>query len=182
MYVTADNQMTEVGIRSTVQEDLYLILSALNDTNGALNNEPGAQGIDLQVLIKPLVNWIWIGTLLLAIGTHDRALAERGSASGSCVGDVDHGRSRRSRERIDRAEAGPVTLYLGVALVAAAVVLFIVQPVAKGIHASLEREDDEMTDTEARKRVALLALRDVEYDFLAGKLDEEDYRSSQKPS
>ena len=68
-------------------------------------------------------------------------------------------------------------LYLGVALVAAAVVIFLIQPVAKGIHASLEREDDEMTDTEARKRVALLALRDVEYDFLAGKLDEEDYRS-----
>ena len=37
-----------------------------------------------------------------------------------------------------------VTLYLGVALVAAAVVLFIIQPVAKGIHASLEREDDEI--------------------------------------
>ncbi len=70
-----------------------------------------------------------------------------------------------------------MTLYLGVALVAAAVVLFIVQPVVKGIHASLEREDDEMTETEARKRVALLALRDVEYDFLAGKLDEADYRS-----
>ena len=67
--------------------------------------------------------------------------------------------------------------YLGVALVAAAVVLFILQPVVKGIHASLEREDDELTETEARKRVALLALRDVEYDFLAGKLDEEDYRS-----
>ncbi len=47
----------------------------------------------------------------------------------------------------------------------------------KGLHASLEREDDELTETEARKRVALLALRDVEYDFLAGKLDDEDYRS-----
>ena len=70
-----------------------------------------------------------------------------------------------------------MTLYLGVALVAAAVVLFILQPVVKGIHASLEREDDELTETEARKRVALLALRDVEYDFLSGKLDEEDYRS-----
>jgi hypothetical protein len=70
-----------------------------------------------------------------------------------------------------------ITLYLGVALVAAAVVLFIMQPVVKGIHASLEREDDELTETEARKRVALLALRDVEYDFLAGKLDEDDYRS-----
>ncbi|NJD20970.1 MAG: hypothetical protein FIA95_17005 [Gemmatimonadetes bacterium] len=60
---------------------------------------------------------------------------------------------------------------------AAAVVLFIVQPVARGLHASLEREADELTETEARKRVALLALRDVEYDYLAGKLDEEDYRS-----
>ncbi len=70
-----------------------------------------------------------------------------------------------------------MTLYVGVALVTAAVVLFLLQPVVKGLHASLEREDDELTDTEARKRVALLALRDVEYDFLAGKLDETDYRS-----
>ncbi len=70
-----------------------------------------------------------------------------------------------------------MSLILGVALVSAAIVLFILQPVVKGLHASLEREDDELTDTEARKRVALLALRDVEYDFLGGKLDEEDYRS-----
>ena len=70
-----------------------------------------------------------------------------------------------------------MTLYVGVALVAAAVVLFLLQPVVKGIHASLERDDDELTETEARKRVALLALRDVEYDFLAGKLDEHDYRT-----
>jgi len=70
-----------------------------------------------------------------------------------------------------------VTLYVGVALVVAAVLLFIMQPVVKGLHASLEREDDELTETEARKRVALLALRDVEYDFLAGKLDQDDYRS-----
>lgn len=70
-----------------------------------------------------------------------------------------------------------MTLFLGGSLVALAIVLFIVQPVAKGLHASLEREEDELTETEARKRVALLALRDVEYDFLAGKLDENDYRS-----
>jgi len=70
-----------------------------------------------------------------------------------------------------------VTLYVGVALVVAAVLLFIMQPVVKGLHASLERDNDELTETEARKRVALLALRDVEYDFLAGKLDQDDYRS-----
>ena len=70
-----------------------------------------------------------------------------------------------------------MALALGAGLVALAVVFFIVQPVAKGLHVSLEREDDELTETEARKRVALLALRDVEYDFLAGKLDDNDYRS-----
>ena len=70
-----------------------------------------------------------------------------------------------------------MTLYVGVALVVAAILIFIMQPVVKGLHASLERDVDELTETEARKRVALLALRDVEYDFLAGKLDEEDYRS-----
>jgi len=70
-----------------------------------------------------------------------------------------------------------MTLFLGAALVAAAAVLFILQPIARGLHASLDRKADELTETEARKRVALLALRDVEYDFLAGKLDEDDYRS-----
>jgi hypothetical protein len=70
-----------------------------------------------------------------------------------------------------------LTLLLGSALVSAAVLLFILQPVVKGLHASLDRQEDELTDTEARKRVALLALRDMEYDFLAGKLDEVDYRS-----
>jgi hypothetical protein len=70
-----------------------------------------------------------------------------------------------------------MTTFLGAAVVAAAVVLFLIQPVVKGLQASLERSEGELTDTEARKRVALLALRDVEYDFLAGKLDEDDYRS-----
>ena len=70
-----------------------------------------------------------------------------------------------------------MTLYIGVALVTLSVVIFLMQPVLKGLHASLERTDDELTDTEARKRVALLALRDVEYDYLAGKLDETDYRA-----
>jgi len=69
------------------------------------------------------------------------------------------------------------TVFLGGTLVAAAVTLFILQPIVSGLHASLDRAEDELTDTQARKRVTLLALRDVEYDFLAGKLDEEDYLS-----
>ena len=68
-YTTADNVMTEVGIRSSPQEDLYLILSAVDDMNGALSNNANAQGIDLQVLVKPLLSWIWWGGLVLVLGS-----------------------------------------------------------------------------------------------------------------
>ncbi|HSG09544.1 MAG TPA: heme lyase CcmF/NrfE family subunit [Longimicrobiales bacterium] len=68
-YITQEMPMTEVGIRSTPVEDLYIILSALDDPNGALNADASAQGIDLQVLVKPLVAWIWYGTLILACGS-----------------------------------------------------------------------------------------------------------------
>jgi cytochrome c-type biogenesis protein CcmF len=68
-YTNNDSQpMTEVGIRSILREDLYLILSALNDRTGAVNARSDAQGIDLQVLIKPLISWIWLGTLMLVLG------------------------------------------------------------------------------------------------------------------
>ena len=61
--------MTEVGIRSTFTEDLYLILSAMDDAQAAVGGDASAQGIDLQVLVKPLVNWIWLGCLILVGGT-----------------------------------------------------------------------------------------------------------------
>lgn len=66
---------------------------------------------------------------------------------------------------------------LGALLLVAAVVFFVLTPILRGQFASLEREDDELTDTEARRRVTLLALRDVEYDYHTGKLDESDYLS-----
>jgi cytochrome c-type biogenesis protein CcmF len=62
--------MTEIDKHSTFLEDLYLILSAMDDAEGViLNGDSNAQGIDLQVLVKPLVNWIWLGCLILAGGT-----------------------------------------------------------------------------------------------------------------
>ncbi len=69
---------------------------------------------------------------------------------------------------------------LGALLLVGAVVLFILLPVARGQHASLERDDEEMTEAEARRRVTLLALRDVEYDYHTGKLDEADYMALRK--
>lgn len=62
-------------------------------------------------------------------------------------------------------------------LLALASVAFVLLPLVTGREAPMLREDEELTDAQHRKRIALLALRDVEYDFHAGKLDEVDYRS-----
>lgn len=66
---------------------------------------------------------------------------------------------------------------LGALILVVAVVAFILQPVIQGHWASLQQQDDEMSEAEARRRVSLLALRDAEYDFATGKIDEEDYRA-----
>lgn len=68
-------------------------------------------------------------------------------------------------------------MIIGAICVAAAVVLYVLHPIITGQEALLLRDDDEPTEAESRKHVALLALRDVEYDHATGKLDDEDYAS-----
>jgi hypothetical protein len=60
-------------------------------------------------------------------------------------------------------------------ILAAGVVIFVLRPVIAGKEAPIDRKEEEITDLQHRKKVSLLALRDVEYDFHAGKLDEVDY-------
>lgn len=61
-------------------------------------------------------------------------------------------------------------------LLAGVVVFYVLLPLLTGRSAPMGRDDSRATAAEHRKRIALLGLRDVEYDFLAGKLDEVDYR------
>ena len=67
-------------------------------------------------------------------------------------------------------------ILLGAVLVAAAVVLYVVQPVFSGERAPLASLDEEFTEAEARRHLSLVALRDVEYDYATGKVDQRDYR------
>jgi ribosomal protein L40E len=67
-------------------------------------------------------------------------------------------------------------LVAGIGL-AVLVVAWVLYPVIAGVSAPMGRDDEEVTETQHRKRMALLALRDVEYDFHSGKLDESDYRT-----
>jgi cytochrome c-type biogenesis protein CcmH/NrfF len=51
---------SEVDIHKTLREDLYTVLNGVDNEKGIAN---------LKVVINPLVNWIWLGFLLLAAGT-----------------------------------------------------------------------------------------------------------------
>ena len=68
-YITTQQPVTEVGIRSSALEDLYLILASVEDMRGLMSNDPSAERITLQVLLNPLVGWIWFGGLVLSVGT-----------------------------------------------------------------------------------------------------------------
>jgi len=70
-----------------------------------------------------------------------------------------------------------VGLIVGVTLVAAGVILFVMMPVLRGDWATLKSPDDEVTEVDARKQAALRGLRDAEYDFRSGKLDEADFQA-----
>jgi cytochrome c-type biogenesis protein CcmF len=60
--------VTEVGIRSTAVEDLYVILADVEDLEGMVSNDPDAQRIVVQVMVNPLVGWIWYGGVIITIG------------------------------------------------------------------------------------------------------------------
>jgi cytochrome c-type biogenesis protein CcmF len=59
---------TEVAIRRSLSEDLYLVMPAFDLKD---------QSASLQVVVNPLVNWIWVGFGVMALGTGIALLPER---------------------------------------------------------------------------------------------------------
>ncbi len=55
-----DEPTTEVAIRRAVSEDLYLVLGSYNIST---------QEATYKIVINPLVNWIWFGFAVMALGT-----------------------------------------------------------------------------------------------------------------
>ncbi len=59
---------TEVAVRRTIADDFYVILAAY---------EPATQAASFQINVNPLVNWVWFGFGILALGTGIALLPER---------------------------------------------------------------------------------------------------------
>jgi hypothetical protein len=62
---------TEVAIRRTPAEDLYAVLGGFDLAD---------QSMTLQLVVNPLVNWIWFGFGIMALGTGIALLPERSFA------------------------------------------------------------------------------------------------------
>ena len=59
-YKKPQQPTTEVAIRPTLSEDLYLVLGSYDPPSGVAT---------IQAYVNPLVAWLWIGGLLMGIGT-----------------------------------------------------------------------------------------------------------------
>src|SRR5207245_7364947 len=65
----SEEPRAEVAIRRSIAEDLYLVLP--------VNPELGTQTINLEVVVNPLINWVWLGFGIIAFGTGTALLPER---------------------------------------------------------------------------------------------------------
>jgi cytochrome c-type biogenesis protein CcmF len=58
-YSKSQQPMTEVALRPTAAEDLYLILGGVNEDGSA----------SIQAYINPLVSFVWLGGIVMVLGT-----------------------------------------------------------------------------------------------------------------
>ena len=59
-YSASRKNVSEIDIRRTLAGDLYLALTEADNSQNLIN---------LHIMIKPLINWIWIGSFVMVLGT-----------------------------------------------------------------------------------------------------------------
>ena len=62
-----DQPTTEVAIRRTFAEDLYIVMPQFDASQ---------QSANVEITVNPLVNWVWLGFGVLAFGTFIALLPE----------------------------------------------------------------------------------------------------------
>ncbi|HEX8431654.1 MAG TPA: cytochrome c-type biogenesis CcmF C-terminal domain-containing protein, partial [Longimicrobium sp.] len=68
-YRQREEIVSEVGIRRAWNEDLYLILAGIDNMDAVVQGKNPRPVATFRVLVNPLVPWIWLGALVMAIGT-----------------------------------------------------------------------------------------------------------------
>jgi cytochrome c-type biogenesis protein CcmF len=58
-YIASRKNVSEIDVRRTLAGDLYLALTEVDVTKKLIN---------LHIMIKPLINWIWIGSFVMVLG------------------------------------------------------------------------------------------------------------------
>jgi cytochrome c-type biogenesis protein CcmF len=79
-YGQSGKRTSEVDIRRSLAGDLYLALTEADS---------GSKLINLTVFLKPLIDWIWIGTILMVLGTAVVLAAGLGRKRIAPAGDAD---------------------------------------------------------------------------------------------
>ena len=132
---------------------------------------PKTNVVYVKVLVKPLVNLIWVAGLVFLLG--------------SAVALWPDAREQRRlvTQARSRSRVTGLALAAGVALAALVVVLvalpFLREPVASDdrLDAPTEAEEARLGLVEERDR-ALAALKELEFDHRTGKITDDDYRAS----
>ena len=74
-----------------------------------------------------------------------------------------------------------MTLFVFSVLLALLAAAFVIRPMAARRDALLvDLAPGALLDAEARRRVALASLKELDYDYLGGKLDDADYRAQKE--
>jgi cytochrome c-type biogenesis protein CcmF len=60
-YYDSQQPMTIPGVRSTIEDDLYIILVNWEQIS--------SRGATFKIFHNPLINWLWFGGILLVIGS-----------------------------------------------------------------------------------------------------------------
>ncbi len=61
-YLAQEQPTTEVAVYSTLKEDFYVVLAGLDD-------EEGTEAASFKIYLKPLVSLVWLGGMVLTLGT-----------------------------------------------------------------------------------------------------------------
>ncbi len=128
-YPASDQMTTEVALRTTLRDDLYLILGGWSEDGSAT----------FKVIVNPLIAWLWIGFLLFTAGTVITMLPDP--------------REIKILEQVRAAKplAGPL------------------------VANSIGGAQSAYEDVYSRREMVFGALRDLQFEYAAGKLASEDY-------